>query len=88
MVALRASRSSLVRALLVPLAVLAALAVGGCVAYPAYGPGYGGNGYAPGYVYPAPVVVGGGGYYRGGGGYYGGGGGGYYGGGGGWHGGR
>ncbi len=81
MAALRASRSSFARALLVPVAALAALALGGCVAYPAYGPGYG---YAPGYVYPAPVVVGGG-YYGGGGGYYGGGGGWH---GGGWHGGR
>lgn len=64
-----------------PLAALALLALGGCVAYPAYGPaGYGGY-YAPGYAYaPGPVIVDGGGWYGGGGGW----GGGHR----GWHGGR
>jgi hypothetical protein len=64
------SRSTLVRRVLPPLAGLALLALGGCVAYPAYGPGpYAGGYYDGGYGYayappvvvaPVPVVVGGG----------------------------
>ena len=55
----RMSRSTLARRVLTPLAALALLAIGGCVAYPAYGPGpYGDGGYyAPGYAYAPPVVV-------------------------------
>lgn len=78
MATLRTSFLWFARPLLVPFAALALLALGGCVAYPAYGPGYYGGGYygsgyayAPGYTYAAPVVVGGYGY--GGRGYYGGG---------------
>jgi hypothetical protein len=74
----RIFRPSLTRRVFVPLAAATLLTLGGCVAYPAYGPGYNGGGYAsggyyePGYTYAppvvvAPVVVGG---YRGG--YYGG----------------
>ena len=83
----RMSRSTLARRVLTPLAALALLAIGGCVAYPAYGPGpsaggpYDGGYYAPGYAYappvvvaPVPVVVGGWGWGRGWGGW-----------GGGWH---
>jgi hypothetical protein len=65
----RMFRPSLARHVLVPLAALGLLALGGCVAYPAYGPGYYGGGYyGGGYAYAppvvaAPVIVGGGGYY-------------------------
>jgi hypothetical protein len=69
------------------LAVLVlAASLGGCVAYPGYGPGYYGYGGYDSYpveAYPAPAV--GFGYWGGGGGGYwggGGGGGGYWGGGG------
>jgi len=95
----RLSRSNLTRRVLSPLAALALLGLGGCVAYPAYGPGYAGGYYAPGayydggyapgyaygpgYAYAPAVVIGGGGYYGGGGGWNGHGGG-WNGGGGGW----
>jgi hypothetical protein len=57
------------------LAALALVAsLGGCVAYPAYGPGYGYYDYGgyPAVAYPAPVV--GFGYWGGGGEHWGGGG--------------
>ena len=64
-----ASRRSLSR-FARPLLLALVLALGGCVAYPAYGPGPYGRYYAPGYAYPPgyvyaspPVVVGGGGWY-------------------------
>lgn len=69
MFALRTYRMASARRILVAGAALALLALSGCVAYPAYGPGpYGGGYYAPGYSYAPPVVVGGGwwgGGYRG-----------------------
>ena len=83
MATLRMCRSPNARCLLVPLAAVALLALGGCVAYPAYGPGYAGGyygsayssgyGYAPGYAYAyAPPVITGD-VILGGGGWYGGG---------------
>lgn len=67
MVALCLSRSLLppARRGLAVVAVLALVALGGCVAYPAYGPGYYGGYYAPGYAYAPPVVVGGWGHSHG-----------------------
>lgn len=62
MCTMRMFGSSLSRGVLLPIAVLFMLALGGCVAYPAYGPGYyGGYYYGSGYYGP--------GYY--GPGYYG-----------------
>jgi len=46
-------KTFLTRAMMPATVLLAALALSGCVAYPAGGYGYG---YAPGY-YPAPAVV-------------------------------
>jgi hypothetical protein len=66
--------SSFTRRLLASLAL--ALALSGCVAYPAgYGYGYGGPGYGQGYYAPSvavavPCCAYGGGGYGGGGGYY------------------
>ena len=56
--------ATILRRLIVPAATAALLALGGCVAYPAYDPYYPAYGYAPAYPYPAvvaaPVVIGGG----------------------------